>query len=90
MKDALNSMLSGGDKEDVGTAAPYESDFSLAGEDDMEMGDDGLLSEVQGLLASATPEQLKQVKDILGGASNPMGGIAAAPAEGGGDLGMPL
>lgn len=90
MKDALNSMLSGGDKEDVGTAAPYESDFSLAGEDDMEMGDDGLLSEVQGLLASATPEQLKQVKDILGGASNPMGDTAAAPAEGGGDLGMPL
>lgn len=88
MKEALNSMLSGKDKEDVGTAAPYESDFSLASEDDMmEPESDGLLSEVQGMLASASPEQLQQVKDILGGGSAPKAGSEPPESE---DMGMPM
>jgi hypothetical protein len=89
MKEALGMALSGKDTEDVGTAAPYESDFSLAGEDDMMDEEGGLLMEVQGMLASATPEQLQQVKDILGSA----GGedmAAPMPTEGEGDMGMPM
>lgn len=70
MKNALNDLMgksSGAD--DMGTAAP---DFQLAGEweDDMEEGS-GLLSEVEGMLGGATDEQLKQIKDILGGGAAP-------------------
>ena len=67
MKNALDSYLGGNkDAEDMGTAAPYEGDFSLAGEDDMGMPEGGdLLSEVQGMLATASPDQLEEIKGIL-------------------------
>jgi hypothetical protein len=90
MKEALNSMLSGKDTEDVGTAAPYESDFSLAGEDDMEGGEGDLLSEVQGMLATASPEQLQQVKDILGSSASPEWDSGKPPMDDGGDMGLPM
>jgi hypothetical protein len=98
MKDALNSFL-GGDKgkEDLGSAspAPYEKDMKLAGEeDDMEEGD-GLLSEVKGLLDTASPSQLEEVKKILSGGDMPGGmpggpGGMPPPPGGGMDLGMPM
>jgi len=93
MKDALNAMINGSKgAEDVGTASPsYEGDFSLAGEDDIggEEGG-GLLTEVQGMLASASPDQLQQVKDILSGGKGPGESAPPMPPVGGEDMGMPL
>jgi hypothetical protein len=90
MKDALSSLISGGKPEDVGSATPpYEQDFELAGEDDMGGEEGGLLTEVQGMLATASPDQLQQVKDILSGGKGP--GESAPPMpEGGDDMGMPM
>jgi hypothetical protein len=93
MKDALNSFLGGKAAEDVGTAspAPYENDMMLASEDDMageESG--GLMNEVQGMLAGATPDQLQQVKDILSGGKGPSESAPPMPESGGEDMGMPM
>lgn len=91
MKDALSSLISGGKgAEDMGTGSPsYENDFALAGEDDMGGEEGGLLTEVQGMLATASPDQLQQVKDILAGGKGP--GESAPPMpEGGEDMGMPM
>ena len=67
MKNALDTYLGSKGTDDVGTAAPapYESDMMLASEDDMggEEEAGGLMNEVQGMLAGATPEQLQQVKE---------------------------
>jgi hypothetical protein len=94
MKNALDSFLGGKSAEDVGTAspAPYENDMMLASEDDMggEEEAGGLMNEVQGMLAGATPEQLQQVKDILSGGKGPSESAPPMPESGGPDMGMPM
>lgn len=95
MKEALNSFLSGKDKGDLGSAspAPYEKDMKLAGEEDDMEEEDGLLTEVKGLLDTASPSQLEEVKKILS-ASGGMPEIGkASPMSmpgSGADLGMPM
>ncbi len=89
MKDALASMLGKG-TEETGTAspAPYEGDFALAGDESNEEGgmEEGLRGEITGLLATATPDQLQSIKDILSPVSDmpPMDGGApkSSPSAG--------
>lgn len=94
MKNALDTFLGSKGTDDVGTAAPapYESDMMLASEDDMggEEEAGGLMNEVQGMLAGATPEQLQQVKDILSGGKGPSESAPPMPESGGPDMGMPM
>jgi hypothetical protein len=56
----------------------------------MEGGEGDLLSEVQGMLATASPEQLQQVKDILGSSAAPEGDSGMPPMDGGDDMGLPM
>jgi hypothetical protein len=87
MKSAIDDFLK--PKEETATASPGLGDnFSLAGESEDDSEGEGLLGEVQGKLATATPDQLEKIKAILeeGGESDSM----KPPPGGSGDMGMPM
>jgi hypothetical protein len=85
MKSAIDSFLKGADTGDTGTASPsYASDMSLAGEDDMEEeSEGGIMEEVKGMLETASPSQLEEVKKILSATENPGAGAVGGPGKGG-------
>lgn len=87
MKNVLTDFLKGDSSPgaDVGSASP---DFKLAGDDEeMEGEGSGLLTEVEGMLGSASDEQLQQIKDILAKPAAPAGGDMGGGMPPMGDLG---